>query len=136
MNKPQQVQQLPGSKLLKIVGNIYYILAILSAITLLPTLIRTPDIERIDGVYIVTAILATVITVIAIIAGISANRYHDVIEKANLLFKLGIALLILVAVNLIIGVISIGAINPLSFVGLVLPILYIVGARQNKKAVQ
>lgn len=133
MNKLPEAHQLPGSKLLKVVGIIYLVFSIISAIwgTALSGAFK---LIGFGGIFTVQVILIMVVIVFAVFAGISAIQYHNVIEKVDLLFKVGITLLVLVTVNLIIGVIIVGLIDATSFISFILPILYIIGASLNKKA--
>lgn len=54
-------------------------------------------------------------------------------EKANSLFGIGVTLIIIAAVSILFNIIS-DNFSVLNLVSLVLPILYTVGASQNKNA--
>ena len=78
----------------------------------------------------------TVLTaVFYLILGILGVRNCDKPEKCGVNFVLGILVLVLVVIGLVVNVATTGPSGALSsVVGLVLPILYVMGAKENKDA--
>ena len=131
-----------GSKLLKVVG---ILMIIFSAITLVVGIVGLVGLGAllavsngtVMGVVVWAAVLAYILAfagaVIELGAGITAVKHWANPAKAQTCVAWGVVLLVLVALNALFGLIG-GESSLLStLIGLVLPVLYIVGANQLKQ---
>ena len=129
-----------GSKLLKVVG---ILMIIFSAITLVVGIVGLVGLGAllavsngtVMGVVVWAAVLAYILAgaVIELVAGITAVKHWANPAKAQTCVAWGVVLLVLVALNALFGLIG-GESSLLStLIGLVLPVLYIVGANQLKQ---
>lgn len=126
------MEKLPGSTYLKVVGIIYLIFGVIAAISLFAMIAMVID-YGFDAMLAVALVLSILIVALDIIAGIFGIRYNNSREKAGFLFNYGIALLIVVIVNLVVGAMMSG-LNILGIIGIILPILFLVGSYKNKQA--
>jgi len=86
------------------------------------------------GVILIFALIISFASVIfEFIAAILGLKHCGRPEKANSLFGIGVTLIIIAAVSILFNIIS-DNFSVLNLVSLVLPILYTVGASQNKNA--
>ena len=131
-----------GSKLLKVVG---ILMIIFSAITLVVGIVGLVGLGAllavsngtVMGVVVWAAVLAYILAfagaVIELVAGITAVKHWANPAKAQTCVAWGVVLLVLVALNALFGLIG-GESSLLStLIGLVLLVLYIVGANQLKQ---
>ena len=85
------------------------------------------------GILLINAIAVVVLAVLNIVAGILGVKNCDKVEKAQTCFTVGIILILLVIVEAAIAAVS-GGLKWYSIViGLVLPVLYLMGALKNKE---
>ena len=125
------MNRLPGSSILKVVGIIYLIFGIIAAISLFGLLALSGG-YRFDGIAILALFLSILIVGLDILAGIFGIMYNNNSEKANSLFSYGIVLMIVVIINAIVGAVT-GGLNILGIIGLILPVLFLVGSYKNKQ---
>jgi len=89
------------------------------------------------GVSIALIVIALVVGFIAaifeLVVGIIGIKNSNVLEKAQTCFNLAIVILVIQFGSLVLGIVSSGF-SPLSLIGFVLPVLYLIGANMNKKA--
>ena len=136
----------PGAKMLKVVGVLMVIfgaLGIIGGIMTLPAISLTVatlallGISLSAGAYTVSVLIGIVSAIVLLIAGILGIKNATDVGKAGTLKSLGILCVILTIVNSVVGFIvlsalGVGAMAIVSLIfGLVLPILYVVGASKN-----
>jgi len=89
------------------------------------------------GVLMFSSILAVVAAVVQLIAGIIGVKSFDKPEKATVCIVFGVLIALLVVLAFILemlGGLNFGAMNVVSlFIGLVIPVLYLLGAFKLKK---
>ncbi len=126
-----------GKMMLKVVGILYIIFAAISIITGLIAIlgggIAATASAGVGGLVILGGIVIIVGSILGLVAGILGVKNCDKPEKAQTCFVLGIVLIVFAALDLI-GAISGNSSIWSALVGLVLPILYTVGAYQNKQS--
>ena len=82
---------------------------------------------------IVALIIAIADSVLTLIIGIMGVGKSGDVSKADFFVKTGIVLCIIALISVIFSIVG-GSFSVTSLIGFVLPILYIVGGNQNKKA--
>ena len=127
------MKKAPGSTLIMVVAILFLVFGILAAIGLagIGALLAYAAVG--GAVIVLSVILSVLMVVLEIIAGILGIRFCNNLFKADFLFKYSVVLLIVAIISLIFGIVTSG-VAWTSFVGLVLPILYLVGANMNKNA--
>lgn len=127
----------PGKTLLLVVGILLVIFSVISLIVLIPTFVLlTPALSLGTlGVLLLVAVLLSCATVIIdLIAGIMGIVNREKPEKAKVCMSLGITMISITVLNIIFTIIS-SDFNFFNAVfGLVLPVLYTLGAAKNKNA--
>ena len=127
----------PGKSMIKVVSILMLIFSSISLIVLFVSLIGSAYIEAYHlgvGVILIFALIISFASVIfEFIAAILGLKHCGRPEKANSLFGIGVTLIIIAAVSILFNIIS-DNFSVLNLVSLVLPILYTVGASQNKNA--
>jgi len=121
----------PGKGLLMVVGILFIIFGGLSVIVVTVAIVAlgTGD-APLDSELIILSILALVVSVLELVAGILSVRNAGKPENAMRLIVPGIIIAVLTVIPIFGGDTSIG--NVIG--GLLLPVLLIVGASLNKKA--
>ena len=132
-----------GAKLLKVVG---ILMIIGGAIGIIMGIIAVAGVSVLaalagpefkSGLYIFAAILLLVGAVLELVAGIIGVKDAKVPEKANTCLVWGIIVAVLSVLSNILTVAAGGDFSVVSLItGLVLPVLFIIGAVLNKKPVQ
>ncbi len=138
--------QAPGRGLLKVTGIIYIILSALGLIGTLMTLAGggllaatgAPMGAVLGVVFIVAAIISLAQGVFGLIMGILGVQNCDKPEKAGTCFVLGMIVVVLGAIGLVGNLLgrADGATIFGNLLGLVIPVLYTVGAYKNKEFAQ
>ncbi|MDD6920615.1 MAG: hypothetical protein PUI85_05325 [Eubacteriales bacterium] len=126
-----------GKPYLKVVGIIMIVFAVITGVVnviALPSLLSLAAFIGAGGMVYLAIVLTFVIIILQLVAGIYGVQYCAKPEKADFCMKFGIAIIVLIIVNNIVGL-SIGLdFKPLTMaLGLILPALYIYGATLNKK---
>lgn len=92
------------------------------------------DVGAAAGIFVVLISLMVLVSGgFSLVVGIIGVKNAGNLEKAQLCFTLGIVLIILQGISLVISLIG-GDFSPTSAIGLVLPIVYLLGANKNKQA--
>lgn len=133
----------PGRGMLKVTGIVYIILGVLATLCGLLLLagggmmMQTGE-STAMGLGAVAGILSVLILVSGVfylIVGILGVKNCNKPEKCGVNFVLGIILMVLVVFNLVTSAIANGPLSTgTDLIALVLAILYLIGARQNKNA--
>lgn len=127
----------PGKSMLKVVGILMIIFSAIALIVLIIGLAGSIALMAYSpslGIILVLALILSFASVIfEFIAGILGVKNCGDTSKANSLFGIGVALIIIAAVSIILNIIS-GSFSVSNLISLVLPILYTIGASQNKNA--
>lgn len=126
-----------GTTYLKVVGIIMIVFAAIACVVnviALPGVLSLAALVNAGGMVYLSIFLTFVGIILQFVAGIYGVKYCEKPAKADFCIKLGIAIIVLIIVNNIIGL-SIGLdFKPLTIaLGLILPVLYIYGATLNKK---
>ena len=117
-----------------IITNIYGLILIYSATRFNATYHALPRQQAIAMVLGVVAILSSTFS---LVVGILGVKWCNRPDKAGVLFVLGIVLIVLAALSLLSSFSSDSSTSVVSSVlGLVLPVLYTLGAWQNKQSLQ
>lgn len=123
----------PGKGLLKVVGILFIIFGAIAAVVSLLGLLGGGVLASISAeagsVVIVAAVIGLIGAALEIVVGILGVKNCDKPEKATMLMVFAIILIVIQAVGLILG----GDLV-MTIIGLVLPILFLIGAIKNKKA--
>lgn len=126
-----------GKMMLKVVGILYIIFAAISIITGLVAIfgggIAATASAGLGALIILGGLVMIIGSILGLVAGILGVKYCDKPEKAQTCFVLGIILIVFAALDLISAVSGSSSIWS-AFIGLVLPILYTVGAYENKQS--
>lgn len=136
--------QAPGKTLLKVVSilfivfgaiaTIFSIIAIAGA-AMLASVAEELGGAAVGGLLIVAAIYALVLSVLDIVIGILGVSRSGKVEKAKFFINMGVLLCALAAVSMVLGIVN-GGFQVISLIGFVLPVLFIIGGLQNKKAME
>lgn len=127
------MKKAPGSTLIMVVAILFLVFGIIAAIGLAGLGALLSYVAFGGAIVVFSMILSIAMVALEIVAGILGIRFHNNLSKSDLLFKYSLVLLIVAIISLIFGIATSGA-QWTSFVGLVLPILYLIGANMNKKA--
>jgi hypothetical protein len=136
-----QTQKLKGSSLVKVVGIIMIIggaLNLIGSFSIFALTALAAVLGVGAGVIVVIGLVALVSGVVELIVGILGVKFNNTPDKVNLVFTLGIVAVVLTLVNVILMGVFSGALGASPFAGVlgfVLPVLYTIGAYQNKQAV-
>ena len=127
-----------GSKFLKVTG---ILMIIIGALALVLAIIAIAGISLLaamgasSGLLTVSCILALVGAVAELVAGIIGVKNWNKLEKAGTCITWGIIVIVLCVISNILTVVGGGDFSVLNLVtGLVIPVLYLIGGLQNKKA--
>ena len=126
-----------GSSFLRVCGILMIIGAILGLIfaVLAVIVIRQPGSGLNTPIHWVSVVLAFVGSAIELIAGILGVRYADRPEKAKTCIVCGVLVILMTLLSQVISAVSGGEVNFLSaLTGLLVPILYVIGAFKNQRA--
>ncbi len=132
----------PAQGLLKVVSILFIIFGAIATVVSLIAVIGSAALTSIAGEYGVAAIggillfatiLMLAVSVLEFVFGILGVKKCKDPTKAGFFIVSGIILCALALISLILGIASSGF-SITSLIGFVLPILYIVGGMQNKKA--
>lgn len=128
----------PGKTMLKVVSILMLIFSSIALIVLIISLAGSVVIASYNfgiGFILILALIISFASVIfEFIAAIIGLKFCGTPEKAGTLYGIGIALIVIAAVNIILNICS-DSFSVGNLIGLVLPILYTIGASQNKAAV-
>lgn len=139
--------ELKGRLMLKVVGILYIIFAALSILTGLMAVVGGAALGIAGGeslalglgvIAMVLGVVAILSSTFSLVAGILGVKWCNRPDKAGVLFVLGVVLTALAVLNLLS---SFGGDNGSAavvgaLIGLVLPVLYTLGAWQNKQSLQ
>lgn len=138
--------QLKGRMMLKVVGILYIVFAAISIFCGLVAIVGGAALgvamggDVAVGLGVVAAVLGLVAilgSVFGLVVGILGVKWCNRPDKAGVLFVLGIVLVVLAALQLLAAFSGDGSTSVVSaLIGLVLPVLYTVGAWQNKQSLQ
>ena len=138
--------RLKGKTMLKVVGILYIIFAALSILTDLLAVVGGAALGIAGGeslalglgvVAMVLGVIAILSSVFSLVVGILGVKWCNRPDKAGALFVLGVVLIVLAALNLLSAFSSDSSASVAgSVLGLVLPVLYTLGAWQNKQSLQ
>lgn len=127
-----------GSKFLKVTGILMIIfgaLALVLAIIAIAGISLLAAMGASSGLLTVSCILMLVGAVAELVAGISGVKNWNKLEKAGTCITWGIIVIVLCVISNILTVVGGGDFSVLNLVtGLVIPVLYLIGGLQNKKA--
>ena len=133
----------PGKGMLKVVGILFIIFGGISLLLGILALFGAISGGVINGVEIQTgasagtilfsAILVIVLAALDLCVGIIGVKNCDKPEKAQTCFVLGVLLIVVVLVSAIINIIGGKFVWYATLIGLVLPVLYLIGALKNKE---
>ena len=127
-----------GSKFLKVTGILMIIfgaLALVLAIIAIAGISLLAAMGASSGLLTVSCILALVGAVAELVAGIIGVKNWTKLEKAGTCITWGIIVIVLCVISNILTVVGGGDFSVLNLVtGLVIPVLYLIGGLQNKKA--
>ena len=127
-----------GSKFLKVTGILMIIfgaLALVLAIIVIAGISLLAAMGASSGLLTVSCILMLVGAVAELVAGIIGVKNWNKLEKAGTCITWGIIVIVLCVISNILTVVGGGDFSVLNLVtGLVIPVLYLIGGLQNKKA--
>lgn len=127
-----------GSKFLKVTGILMIIfgaLALVLAIIAIAGISLLAAMGASSGLLTVSCILALVGAVAELVADIIGVKNWNKLEKAGTCITWGIIVIMLCVISNILTVVGGGDFSVLNLAtGLVIPVLYLIGALQNKKA--
>lgn len=125
-----------GSSFLRVCGILMIIGAILGLVfaVLAVIVIRQPGSGLNTPIHWVSVVLAFVGSAIELIAGILGVRYANRPEKAKTCIVCGVLVILMTLLSQVISAVSGGEVNFLNaLTGLLVPILYVIGAFKNQK---
>lgn len=133
----------PGKGLLKTVSILFIIFGAIATILSIIGLAGSAALASmggevgaaVGGLLIIAVIFALIVSVLELVLGIVGLKKAADPTKAQFFITTGIILVALGLISLIIGIVN-GGFSVTSLIGFVLPILYIIGGSQNKKAAQ
>ena len=126
-----------GSSFLRVCGILMIIGAILSLVfaVIAVIVIRQPGSGLNTPIHWVSVVLAFVGSLIELIAGVMGVRYADRPEKAKPCIVCGVLVILMTLLSQVISAVSGGEVNFLNaLTGLLVPILYVIGAFKNQRA--
>ena len=126
-----------GSSFLRVCGILMIIGAILGLVfaVLAVIVIRQPGSGLNTPIHWVSVVLAFVGSAIELIAGNLGVRYADRPEKAKTCIVCGVLVILMTLLSQVISAVSGGEVNFLNaLTGLLVPILYVIGAFKNQRA--
>ena len=126
-----------GSSFLRVCGILMIIGAILSLVfaVIAVIVIRQPGSGLNTPIHWVSVVLAFVGSLIELIAGILGVRYANRPEKAKTCIVCGVLVILMTLLSQVISAVSGGEVNFLNaLTGLLVPILYVIGAFKNQRA--
>lgn len=127
-----------GSKFLKVTGILMIIfgaLALVLAIIAIAGISLLAAMGASSGLLTVSCILMLVGAVAELVAGIIGVKNWNKLEKAGTCITWGIIVIVLCVISNILTVVGGGDFSVLNLAtGLVIPVLYLIGGLQNKKA--
>ena len=126
-----------GSTFLRVCGILMIIGAILSLVfaVLAVIVIRQPGSGLNTPIHWVSVVLAFVGSAVELIAGILGVRNADRPEKAKTCIVCGVLVILMTLLSQVISAVSGGEVNFLNaLTGLLVPILYVIGAFKNQRA--
>lgn len=122
------------SGILMIIGGVLSIIISILAVIGASALAAALGSEAIMGLLVVASILCLVSGVVSLIAGIVGAKNANKPEKAMTCIIFGILTVLLSVLGSILSVVGGGQINVVGLItGLIVPVLYLIGAFQNKK---
>lgn len=138
---------LKGKTMLKVVGILYIVFAAISILMGLVAIAGGAALGITGGgeglalglgaAAMILGVIAILSSAFSLVVGILGVKWCNRPDKAQVLFVLGVVLIVLAALNLLSafgGDSSSSVVS--SLIGLVLPVLYTVGAWQNKQSLQ
>lgn len=138
--------ELKGRLMLKVVGILYIIFAALSILTGLLAVVGGAALGvaggeslalRLGALAMILGFVAILSSVFSLVVGILGVKWCNRPDKAGTLFVLGIILIVLAALSLLSSFGGDSSSSVVSgLIGLVLPVLYTLGAWQNKQSLQ
>ena len=126
-----------GSSFLRVCGILMIIGAIFSLFFAVVAVIvvKQPGSGLNTPIHWVSVVLAFVGSAIELIAGILGVRYTDRPEKAKTCIVCGVLVILMTLLSQVISAVSGGEVNFLNaLTGLLVPILYVIGAFKNQRA--
>jgi hypothetical protein len=125
----------PGGTLILVISIILLVFGVIALIGI-PALLTS---IAFGGLFTANGVIGIITLALEFVAGIIGIMYAQKLEKAGLLFAVGIIILAIVVVNLVISIVLIsgmglGGFSAINFISLILPILYLIGATKNKNA--
>ncbi len=126
-----------GSSFLRVCGILMIIGAIFSLFFAVVAVIvvKQPGSGLNTPIHWVSVVLAFVGSAIELIAGILGVRYADRPEKAKTCIVCGVLVILMTLLSQVISAVSGGEVNFLNaLTGLLVPILYVIGAFKNQRA--
>lgn len=127
----------PGKGMLKVVSILFIVFGaiavVISLIAVLGSAVLTAYTGGLGGIFLIGTILMLIVSALDLVLGIIGIKKCGDPSQAGYFIVTGIVLCALSLVSLIMSIASTGF-DVTSFVGFVLPILYIVGGNMNKKA--
>jgi hypothetical protein len=126
----------PGKGMLKVVSILFIIFGAIAAIIFLIVGVIGALVAgtAVGIIAILLALFGLILAAVELVIGIIGLKKCEDVSQAGFFITTGIVLCVLQFISLVWGIASTGF-NFTSFIGFVLPILYIVGGNMNKKAV-
>lgn len=134
----------PGKGLLKTVSILFIIFGAIATIVSLLGVLGSAVLTSVAGEYgaaavggmlMIVTIILLIVSVLELVLGIVGLKKSGDPAQAQFFIVTGIILCVLSLASLVLGIIGETGFNPMSLIGFVLPVLYIVGGNMNKKAV-
>lgn len=120
----------PGMNFLKVTGILYIVFAgidIIAAMSVMEDVSLSYQLESVIGYPLIYQLMGDLYS---LFVGIMGLKYCNTLEKAKLLTTIVIVDIVLAAIQIIVLTLS------SAFLWLAIPILYLVGASKNKKALE
>jgi hypothetical protein len=133
----------PGKGILKVVSILFIIFGAIATVVSLAAVLGSAALTAAGGgigyavgsILMVATVILLIVSVLELILGIVGLRKSGDPGKAGYFITTGIILAILSLIPMIINL-SYGSFSVTSFIGFVLPVLYIVGGAMNRNAVR
>jgi hypothetical protein len=126
--------------ILMIIGGIIGILGgilLLAGAGLLSAVAEEANVEVNESLLTFASIFAAASGVVSLIAGILGVKYAARPEKANICIVFGILVIVISVIGNVIGLVGGGDFQPLNLLtGLIVPVLYLIGAFQSKGTIR